>query len=62
MTKTFPVHPDAAIFPMMPPDDLASLVESIKTGGLIHPIVLGKWERDGQMIEGIGKDDAAVWL
>ena len=42
MTKTFPVHSDAAIFPMMSKDDLASLVESIKTSGLIHPIVLGK--------------------
>ena len=27
MTKTFPVHPDAAIFPMMSKDDLASLVD-----------------------------------
>jgi ParB-like chromosome segregation protein Spo0J len=37
----------------MSKDDLASLVESIKTSGLIHPIVLGKWEEDGDTVEGI---------
>ena len=37
----------------MSQDDLASVVESIKTSGLIHPIVLGKWEEDGDTVEGI---------
>lgn len=36
----YPVHPLAAAFPMMLPDELADLAEDIKTNGLNHPIVL----------------------
>jgi ParB-like chromosome segregation protein Spo0J len=34
-------------------DDLASLAESIKTVGLINPIVLGKWKEGDETVEGI---------
>jgi ParB-like chromosome segregation protein Spo0J len=50
----YPVHPLASIFPLMPDDSLEMLAESIKQTGLIHPIVLGKWEdSDGKTVEGI---------
>jgi hypothetical protein len=39
-----PVHPVAALFPMMAEDELADLAEDIKTNGLVHPIVMGVWK------------------
>jgi ParB-like nuclease domain len=38
-----PVHPAAAIFPMMTDDEIAEVAEDIKANGLVHPIVLGNW-------------------
>jgi ParB/RepB/Spo0J family partition protein len=43
------VHPAAAIFPMLPDDELNDLAEDIKTNGLIHPIVV---DSDDQIIDG----------
>jgi hypothetical protein len=43
------VHPAAAIFPMLPDDELAELAESIKTNGLLEPIVL---DHDGRLVDG----------
>jgi hypothetical protein len=40
----FPVHPVAALFPMMAEDELADLAEDINTNGLVHPIVMGVWK------------------
>jgi hypothetical protein len=33
------IHPAAALFPMMPDDELAQLADDIKKNGLIHPII-----------------------
>ncbi len=43
-----PVHPSAAVFPMLPPDELAELAESIKENGLQNPIVMQR----GVLIDG----------
>lgn len=43
------VHPAAALFPMMPDDELAQLASDIKDNGLIHPIVI---DVDGLLIDG----------
>jgi ParB-like chromosome segregation protein Spo0J len=49
-----PVHPLAAIFPLMADDELNELAEDIAQNGLIHPIVIGEWvDEDGEVIEGI---------
>jgi ParB-like nuclease family protein len=52
-----PVHPLAAVFPMMDSDELAALADNIKENGLVHPIVLGEWvpdpEEPDKKIEGI---------
>jgi hypothetical protein len=42
-------HPLAAIFPMMPDEELAELAEDIKVNGLIHPIVL---DAEGLVVDG----------
>lgn len=44
-----PVHPSAAVFPMLADDELAELAEDIKANGLIHPIVL---DNEGQIVDG----------
>lgn len=43
------VHPAAAVFPMLPDDELAELAEDIKANGLLHPIVL---DAEGTLIDG----------
>lgn len=43
------VHPLAALFPLLPPDDFDALAEDIKAHGLLHPIVIDK---DGCLIDG----------
>ena len=43
------VHPFAAAFPMMPEDELNSLVEDITVNGLRQPIVV---DADGRVIDG----------
>lgn len=43
------VHPLAELFPMLSPDDFASLVEHIKEHGLQNPIVI---DDDGVLIDG----------
>ena len=51
---SYPVHPAAALFPMMSEPELADLAADIKANGLIHPIVLGAWKtEDGEAIEGL---------
>lgn len=49
------VHPAAAVFPMLPDDELAELAEDIKANGLLHPIVLDK---DGLIVDGRNRDAA----
>lgn len=44
-----PVHPAAAVFPMLPDDELRELAEDIKANGLMFPIVLGP---DGEIVDG----------
>src|SRR4051794_7976795 len=43
------VHPMAAIFPMLPDDELAELAEDIRANGLLHPIIV---DDDGELIDG----------
>jgi len=43
------IHPAAALFPMLPDDELRELAEDIKANGLIHPVVL---DTDGALIDG----------
>jgi len=49
MYPTGEVHPAAAMFPMMSPDELADLADDIKANGLLQPIVL---DADGTLIDG----------
>lgn len=61
----YPVHPLAALFPMMAEDELAELAEDIKTNGLVHPIVRGAWkDDDGTQFYGIvdGRNRLAACL
>lgn len=44
-----PVHPFAALFPMLPDDELDELAEDIKANGLHHPIV---FDQDGNLCDG----------
>ncbi len=49
MTDTFSsVHPVAALFPMLPEDELRDLADDIKTNGLQQPVVVS----DGVLIDG----------
>lgn len=50
-----PVHPVAALFPMMTEDELNDLALDIKANGLVHPIVL---DHDGQLIDGRNRLEA----
>ena len=43
-----PIHPSAALFPMLPPDELDELAESIRENGLQDPIVMQR----GVMLDG----------
>lgn len=54
----YEAHPDAAIFPMLPPDELADLAEDIKDNGLKHPIVLGMHEGTEVIVDGRNRQDA----
>src|SRR5882672_1446759 len=58
MTKELPVHPDAAIFPMMSDEEIAGLAEDIKTNGLIHPLITG--DHDGQEVLVDGRNRLAA--
>lgn len=46
--QDLPVHPAAAAFPMMSPEDIKALSDDIAANGLSHPIVVWK----GQVIDG----------
>lgn len=46
--KSFPIHPAAALFPLMGPDELSDLANDIKTHGLRKAITLF----DGQVLDG----------
>jgi ParB-like chromosome segregation protein Spo0J len=49
--RSLPVHPLAAVFPMMADDELAELAADIKANGLVHPPMLdaaGKMLVDGR--------------
>lgn len=43
------VHPAAAVWPMLPDDEMAALAEDIKANGLHHPVVLSP---DKQVLDG----------
>jgi ParB-like chromosome segregation protein Spo0J len=46
------VHPLAAMFPMLPDDELNALAESIKEHGQRHPILIGETAtEDGELVE-----------
>jgi hypothetical protein len=45
----YQVHPVAALFPMLPADELKALAEDIRMRGQLHPVVLDK---DNQVIDG----------
>ena len=47
-----PVHPAAALFPMLEADELQELAADIKQNGLIHPIVVGEHEGELHLIDG----------
>lgn len=49
------IHPLAALFPMLPPDDLASLADHIKENGLQTPIVI---DCNGVLIDGRNRQTA----
>jgi hypothetical protein len=49
-----PVHPAAAMFPMVSDDELDELAADIKANGLLHPIVIS----DGQIIDGRNRREA----
>jgi ParB/RepB/Spo0J family partition protein len=49
ISPTGEVHAAAAIFPMLPEDELADLAADIKANGLIHPIVI---DADGALVDG----------
>jgi hypothetical protein len=50
--KEIPVHPDAAIFPMMSEEEIAELAEDIKANGLIHPLVTGDYDGQEVLVDG----------
>jgi hypothetical protein len=43
------VHPAAAAYPLLPPDELQALADDIAANGLLYPIVL---DAEGQLIDG----------
>jgi len=47
-----PVHPHAAIYPILPDDEMQELAESIKHNGLHQPIILGEYEGKIHVIDG----------
>src|SRR5436190_1146522 len=51
-------HPDAAIFPMLSPDELADLAADIKQHGLKQPIILGMHEGREVIVDGRNRQDA----
>ena len=52
-----PVHPAAAVFPMLSEDDLADLAEDIKANGLLHPIRL---DQEGRIVDGRNRNAACA--
>lgn len=51
------VHPAAAVFPMLPDDELEVLAEDIKANGLLHPIVRTP---DGLLLDGRNRLEACT--
>lgn len=49
MTQEPRVHPAAALFPLIEGDEFRALVESIRTNGQVHPIVL---DDEGRVLDG----------
>jgi hypothetical protein len=47
--EDLPVHPIAAIFPMLPDEELRALADDIKRNGLLHPITL---DDEGRIVDG----------
>ena len=48
MQNEIPAHPDAALFPMLPDDELRELADDIRRNGQQLPILI----KDGQIIDG----------
>jgi ParB-like nuclease domain len=60
MDQELAVHPDAAIFPMMDADELATLAADIKENGLKEPIVLGQYEGNEVLVDGRNRHAACI--
>jgi hypothetical protein len=58
MIRKIEAHPDAAIFPMMDADELASLAADIKANGQRFPIVIGKFEDREVIVDGRNRFEA----
>ena len=47
-----PVHPAAAVFPMLNENELSELAEDIKANGLQQPLVVGEYNDEEHLIDG----------
>jgi hypothetical protein len=53
MTADYPIHPVAALFPMMTDNEIEDLATDIKANGLVHPIILGDWLDGAETVHGL---------
>jgi len=47
-----PVHPDAAIYPMLPEDEMQELADSISEHGQMYPVIIGNHDDELHLIDG----------
>ncbi len=57
MSDDVAVHPAAAIFPMLPNDELQALADDIATNGLLHPILV---DPEGAILDGRNRHAACL--
>lgn len=53
-----PVHPHAEIYPMLPPDEMAELAESILNDGQQQPILVGEHDGETVIVDGRNRREA----
>ena len=53
-----PVHPHAAIYPMLPDDEMQELAESIAAHGQMQPIIIGNYKDEIHIIDGRNRLEA----